>query len=48
MNEIITLIHCFSMKHYSKRRVKRAIEVLNEKSTEDENSGLRQVPIRKA
>jgi len=36
MNEIITLIHCFSMKHYSKRRVKRAIEVLNE-STEDEN-----------
>lgn len=28
MNEIITLIHCFSMKHYSKRR--RAIEVLNE------------------
>jgi predicted site-specific integrase-resolvase len=30
MNEIITLIHCFSMKHYSKRRVKRAIEVLNE------------------
>jgi len=36
MNEIITLIHCFSMKHYSKRRVKRAIEVLNE-STEDKN-----------
>ncbi|EDN70015.1 transposase OrfA [Beggiatoa sp. PS] len=36
MNEIITLIHCFSMKHYSKRRVKRAIEVLNE-NTEDEN-----------
>jgi len=36
MNEIITLIHCFSMKHYSKRRVKRAIEVLNE-STENEN-----------
>jgi len=30
INEIITLIHCFSMKHYSKRRVKRAIEVLNE------------------
>ena len=30
MNEIITLIHCFSMKHYSKMRVKRAIEVLNE------------------
>ena len=30
MNEIITLIHCFSMKHYSKRRVERAIEVLNE------------------
>ena len=32
MNEIIkiiTLIHCFSMKHYSKRRVKRALEVLN-------------------
>lgn len=36
MNEIITLIHCFSMKHYSKRRVKRAIEVLNE-SVEDED-----------
>ncbi|HEC83865.1 MAG TPA: hypothetical protein ENI48_01270 [Thioploca sp.] len=36
MNEIITLIHCFSMKHYSKRRAKRAIEVLNE-STENEN-----------
>ena len=36
MNEIITLIHCFSMKHYSKRHVKRAIEVLNE-STENEN-----------
>lgn len=30
MNEIITLIHCFSMKHYSKMRVKRVIEVLNE------------------
>jgi len=30
MNEIITLIHCFSMKRYSKRRVKRVIEVLNE------------------
>jgi predicted site-specific integrase-resolvase len=36
MNEIITLIHCLEMLHYSKRRVKRAIEVLNE-STEDEN-----------
>jgi predicted site-specific integrase-resolvase len=36
MNEIITLIHCFSMKHYSKRRVKRAIEVLNE-STENQD-----------
>jgi predicted site-specific integrase-resolvase len=36
MNEIITLIHCFSMKHYSKRRVKRAIEVLNA-SAEGEN-----------
>jgi len=35
INEIITLIHCFSMKHYSKRRVQRAIEVLNEKSTEN-------------
>jgi predicted site-specific integrase-resolvase len=30
MNEIITLIHCFSTEHYSKRRVERAIEVLNE------------------
>jgi len=37
MNEIITLIHCFSMKHYSKRRVQRAIEVLNEESTENQN-----------
>lgn len=37
INEIITLIHCFSMKHYSKRRIKKAIEVLNEKSTENEN-----------
>ncbi len=37
MTEIITLIHCFSMKYYSKRSLKRAIEVLNEKSTEDEN-----------
>ncbi|KHD06137.1 resolvase [Candidatus Thiomargarita nelsonii] len=36
MNEIITLIHCFSMKHYSKRRVKRAIEVLNA-STENQD-----------
>jgi len=36
MNEIITLIHCFSMKHYSKRRVQRAIEVLNE-SREDQS-----------
>jgi len=33
MNEIITLIHCFSKKRYSKRRVQRAIEVLNEEST---------------
>lgn len=30
INEIVTLIHCFSMKPYSKQRVKRAIEVLNE------------------
>jgi len=30
MNDIIDLIVGFSMKHYSKRRVKRAIEVLNE------------------
>ncbi len=37
MNEIITLIHCFSMKHYSKRRVKRAIEALNEKNTKNED-----------
>jgi putative resolvase len=35
MTEIITLIHCFSMKHYSKSSVKRAIEVLNEQSTEN-------------
>jgi len=37
INEIITLIHCFSMKHYSKRRIKKAIEVLNEENTENEN-----------
>lgn len=37
MSEIISLIHCFSMKHYSKRRVQRAIEVLDEKSTKNEN-----------
>jgi len=37
MNEIITLIHCFSMKPYSKRRVKRAIEALNEESTQNQN-----------
>jgi putative resolvase len=36
MNEIITLIHCFSMKHYSKRRIKRVIEVLNA-STENQD-----------
>jgi len=36
MNEIITLIHCFSMLHDSKRRVKHALEVLNE-STEDQS-----------
>jgi len=31
INEIITLIHCFSMKHYSKRRLKSAVaEALNE------------------
>jgi putative resolvase len=36
MSEIISLIHCFSMKHYSRRRVKRAIEVLNE-SRKNEN-----------
>jgi len=37
MNEIITLIHCFSMKHYSKRRIQRAMEVLDEKSAQNEN-----------
>lgn len=36
MNEIITLIHCLEMLHYSKRRVKHAIEVLNA-SAEGEN-----------
>lgn len=35
MSEIIYLIHCFSMKHYSKRRIQRVAEVLDEKSTED-------------
>jgi predicted site-specific integrase-resolvase len=44
MNEIITLIHCFSMKHYSKRRVKRAIEVLNE-STKSQNERLKKASI---
>ena len=37
ITEIITLIHCFSMKHYSKRRIKKAIGVLNEADTENEN-----------
>ncbi|HHB91922.1 MAG TPA: IS607 family transposase [Thioploca sp.] len=37
MSEIISLIHCFSMKHYSKRHIQRAIEVLDEKSTKNEN-----------
>ena len=37
ITEIITLIHSFSMKHYSKRRLKKAIEVLNEEGTENEN-----------
>lgn len=36
ITEIITLIHCFSMKHYSKRRLKKAIQVLNEEDTENE------------
>jgi len=36
-NEIITLIHYFSMKHHSKRRIKRAIKVLNEESTQNKN-----------
>ncbi len=36
MNEIITLIHCFSMKHYSKQRIKKAIGVLNEEINENE------------
>lgn len=36
MNEIITLIHCFSMKNYSNLQIKRAIEVLNEKNSEIE------------
>lgn len=37
ITEIITLIHCFSMKHYSKRRLKKALPVLNEEDTENEN-----------
>lgn len=37
ITEIITLIHCFSMKHYSKRRLKQAIKVLHEEGPEDEN-----------
>jgi predicted site-specific integrase-resolvase len=34
--EIITLIHCFSMRHYSRRKLKA---VLNEKDCENENQG---------
>ena len=45
MNEIITLIHCFSMKHYSKRRVKRALKVLNEESTKNENERIDKTTI---
>jgi len=30
ITESSLLIHCLEMLHYSKRRVKRAIEVLNE------------------
>ncbi len=30
--EIITLIHCFSMKHYSKRRINKVKEVLSEEN----------------
>jgi putative resolvase len=32
--EIITLIHCFSMRHYSRRKLKAA---LNEKDCENES-----------
>ena len=28
INEIITLIHCFSMKHYSKRKISQLKELL--------------------
>jgi predicted site-specific integrase-resolvase len=31
--EIISLIHCFSMKHYSKRKIKK---ILNEKDNQDQ------------
>lgn len=36
--EIITLIHCFSMRHYSKRRMKKMREIItDEKDTEKED-----------
>jgi predicted site-specific integrase-resolvase len=35
-NEIISLIHCFSMKHYSKRRLKKIAEVLDIEKPESE------------
>ncbi len=39
--EIVSLLHCFSMRHYSKRRVKKLKEVLHhEEGTQDENSGI--------
>lgn len=31
--EIISLIHCFSMKHYSKRKIKK---ILNEEDNQDQ------------
>jgi predicted site-specific integrase-resolvase len=38
--EIMTLIHCFPMKHYAKRRLDRRIRqvIRNEKDTEDKNT----------
>ncbi len=38
--EIVSLLHCFSMRHYSKRRVKKLKEVLHEEGTQNENSGI--------
>ena len=34
--EIVSLLHCFSMRHYSRRRLKKLNEVLHEESPEND------------